>query len=140
MLNGGCELRPVISGRDDVGRIVANHPITMVVIESLLAFVFGEQGIFSNRPHVGPAHVRQLEARIAAGIQALHVRRDPAEPARAPFLASAAEQLHSEADAEHRSAPLQRHLVERVAPAAVQRRHTCVERTNAREHQSPAVR
>ena len=114
--------------------------IAVDVIETLLTLVDRDQRVRLLCRHDRPAHVRDLEARIAAGIQPLHVGLDPAEPCRRPLLAPTAEQLHAEAYSEQRRLPLQGDMVEGLTPAGVERRHAGVKSSHTRNHQPAAFR
>ena len=64
---------------EHVGRLVAHDPIFMHVIEARRRIARLDQRILPARNHVGPAHVRELEPRVASGVEPAHVGRSCAD-------------------------------------------------------------
>ena len=134
-MHGGGERTPILGGCQDVFVAIANGPVPVDVVEALLSLVGRDQRIGPGRADDRPSHMRKLEARVAAGVDLAHVCIDPAESGKSAFLASPAEQLHPETNAEHRDLPGECKLLQRLDPALAQRRHPSVERTDAGQDQ-----
>lgn len=134
--NSGGEGCSVIRDSDDIIRVVADRAIFVNVIKTRKPFIGNDQGVIASGYDLGPAHVRNFEPRVAAGIETANIGIYPPETDRYTFFAAPAQHLHSETNSKNRDRPLERQPVEHFAPAArFERRHASIESANPRKHQ-----
>ena len=98
-------------------------------VEPRLPIVSGDQVVRLANTHRVPAHVGDLQLRVARHVEPLHICVDPSETGQPAFLARVAHELHAEADAQHGDSSFKDSLVQHVDPAAVpETRHASIKR------------